>query len=174
MSCELSTVRPSLPWWTKLQVALVSIACDYVRRPNGTINRRLVSLVDLKTGPNSSPVCGVRTADVTVDRTRGLWVRLFLPASNGSSRGAVRPVVVFFHGGGFAFRSAASLEFDAVCRRICSELPVAVVSVNYRLSPEHRFSAQYDDGLDVLYFLESMGGIPCGGLPGISLRRPNI
>ncbi|CAA7396512.1 unnamed protein product [Spirodela intermedia] len=164
MSCKLSTVGPNLPWWTKLQVALVSIGCDSVRRPSGTLNRRLVSLVDLKAGPNPNPVCGVRTADVTIDPARRLWIRLFLPAPDGGARGAALPVLVFFHGGGFAFLSAASLEYDAVCRRICSELPVAVVSVNYRLSPEHRFPAQYDDGVDVLHFLESMVDVPGGGL----------
>ncbi|CAA6660190.1 unnamed protein product [Spirodela intermedia] len=79
-------------------------------------------------------------------------------------RGTALPVVVFFHGGGFAFLSAASLEYDAVCRRFCRKLSVAVVSVNYRLSPEHRFPAQYDDGLDVLHFLESNVDIPGGGL----------
>ncbi|CAA6660191.1 unnamed protein product [Spirodela intermedia] len=162
MSYKRSTVFPSLPCWTKLQVALLSIGCDYVRRPDGTLNRRLVSLVDFKAGPNPNPVCGIRTADVTLDPVRGLWIRLFLPASDGGAGRAALPLVVFFHGGGFAFLSAASQEYDAVCRRICSELPVAVVSVNYRLSPEHRFPAQYDDGVDVLHFLESKDDVPGG------------
>ncbi|CAA7396510.1 unnamed protein product [Spirodela intermedia] len=158
------TAGPSLPWWTKLQIFLLSLASDYVRRPDGTLNRRLLSLVELKTHPNPTPVGGVRTADFTIDPARGLWVRLFLPASDGGAGGTALPVVVFFHGGGFAFLSASSAAYDAVCRRFCRKLSVAVVSVNYRLSPEERFPAQYDDGLDVLHFLESNVDIPGGGL----------
>ncbi|CAA7396511.1 unnamed protein product [Spirodela intermedia] len=164
MISRRSTVGPRLPWKTKLQISLLSLAWDAVCRSNGTLNRRLLSLVELKTGPSRRPVRGVRTTDITIDPARRLWVRLFLPASNGGAGGTALPVVVFFHGGGFAFLSAASLEYDAVCRRFCRKLSVAVVSVNYRLSPEHRFPAQYDDGLDVLHFLESNVDIPGGGL----------
>ena len=73
------------------------------------------------------------------------------------------PVLVYFHGGGFALLSAASAPYDAMCRRFCRELGAVVVSVNYRLAPEHRCPAAYDDGVDVLRYLASTG------LPGISV-----
>lgn len=44
--------------------------------------------------------------------------------------------------------------YDAVCRRFAREVSAVVVSVNYRLAPEHRYPAQYDDGFDVLEFLD--------------------
>jgi acetyl esterase/lipase len=63
-------------------------------------------------------------------------------------------VIVFFHGGGFAFLSAASPAYDAACRRIARYASVAVLSVDYRRAPEHRFPAPYDDGLAALRFLD--------------------
>jgi acetyl esterase len=54
-----------------------------------------------------------------------------------------RPVVVFFHGGGFAICSIAT--HDDMCRRICRRARVVVVSVGYRLAPEHKFPAAPDD-----------------------------
>lgn len=55
-----------------------------------------------------------------------------------------------------------------ICCRFCRKLSVAMVYVNCRLSPDDRYLAQYDDGLDILYFLESRLGWepPLGLLPG--------
>uniref|UniRef100_A0A1D1XN57 Putative carboxylesterase 18 n=1 Tax=Anthurium amnicola TaxID=1678845 RepID=A0A1D1XN57_9ARAE len=154
--------RPQLTWKTRLFVSLVSLIADAVRRPDGTV-RRYLSRFDLTVAPNPEPVRGVRTADVTVDPDRGLWFRLFLPDAAGSGGTSTKlPVVVFFHGGGFAFLSPSSLAYDAACRRICRNTGAAIVSVNYRLSPEHRCPAPYVDGLDVLRFLHT-GARPCGG-----------
>jgi acetyl esterase len=55
------------------------------------------------------------------------------------------PVVVFFHGSGFVL---CSLEtHDGMCRNLCAGAGAVVVSVDYRLAPEHRFPAGPDDCL---------------------------
>lgn len=54
--------------------------------------------------------------------------------------------------------SASSSVYDAVCRRFSLSTPSVVVSVNYRLSPEHRCPSQYDDGFDVLKFIDQNVG----------------
>ncbi|MQL76283.1 hypothetical protein Taro_008675 [Colocasia esculenta] len=158
-----ATTSPALPWRTKITIFFLTLVTDAVRRSDGTINRRLLSFLEISARPNPKPVRGVRTADITIDTARNLWFRLFLPADSSQGDGAGLPVLVFFHGGGFAFLSPASGVYDAVCRRFCRKFPAAVVSVNYRLSPEHRYPAQYDDGLEVLRFLASQpGGGDCG------------
>jgi acetyl esterase len=55
------------------------------------------------------------------------------------------PVLVFFHGGGFVVGSPA--VYDAGCRTVAVEARCVVVSVDYRLAPEHRFPAAADDAL---------------------------
>lgn len=53
------------------------------------------------------------------------------------------PVLVYFHGGGWV---AGSLDtHDGVCRALCARTPCVVVSVDYRLAPEHRFPTAVED-----------------------------
>uniref|UniRef100_A0ACD5YYJ0 Uncharacterized protein n=1 Tax=Avena sativa TaxID=4498 RepID=A0ACD5YYJ0_AVESA len=148
---------PALPWTVRVQLAAFSLA----HRPDGTLRRRYCSLADLRVAAKPRPdSSGVRSADVTVDASRGLWARVFSPSSSPAAEApapAPLPVVVFFHGGGFALFSAASRPYDALCRRLCSGLGAVVVSVEYRLAPEHRFPAAYDDGMDVLRYLDADG-----------------
>ncbi|THU44454.1 hypothetical protein C4D60_Mb02t07540 [Musa balbisiana] len=150
--------RPPLPWTTRISVAVASAVTDAARRSNGTVNRRLLSLLDARSRASAKPHRGVRSADVVVDPVRHIWFRLFAPSDSAAAAGEPFPVIVFFHGGGFAFLSPASRAYDAVCRRICREVRALVVSVNYRLAPEHRYPAPYEDGTDVLRFLDR-GGI---------------
>jgi acetyl esterase len=53
------------------------------------------------------------------------------------------PLLVWFHGGGFVIGSVH--ESDADCRRLTETAGVAVLSVEYRLAPEHRFPSAADD-----------------------------
>ncbi|KAJ7970085.1 Alpha/beta hydrolase-3 [Quillaja saponaria] len=145
------TQRPSLPWKTRLSVSFLSALTDAARRSDGTVNRRLLNFLDRKISANPTPINGVKSSDITVDPTRNLWFRLFIPTTTTSTS---LPVVVFFHGGGFTYLSAASFAYDAVCRRFSRRISAVVVSVNYRLCPEYRYPSQYDDGFDVLKFLD--------------------
>src|SRR5580765_5965504 len=53
------------------------------------------------------------------------------------------PVLVWFHGGGFVIGSMAESDPDA--RRLATSAGIAVVSVDYRLAPEHPFPAGLHD-----------------------------
>jgi acetyl esterase len=53
------------------------------------------------------------------------------------------PVLVFFHGGGFCIGDLDT--HDYVCRYIANCAGCAVISVKYRLAPEHKFPAAVDD-----------------------------
>ena len=77
-------------------------------------------------------------------------VRVHRPRS-----GAVLPVVAYFHGGGWAVGSIDS--FDSVARRLAAASGAAVVSVGYRLAPEHPFPAPVEEGLAVVRALGSDG-----------------
>jgi acetyl esterase len=71
----------------------------------------------------------------------GLAARLYVPSA-APRRG---PLIVYFHGGGWVQGSIAS--HDRACRQLAALSGVRVVSVEYRLAPEHPFPAAADDAL---------------------------
>ncbi|XP_023755672.1 probable carboxylesterase 18 [Lactuca sativa] len=141
----------SLPLRTRIALSAISTFTDAACRKNGTVNRRIITLVDFKSQATSKSTNGVSSHDVVVDETRNLWFRVYVPTEHA---GEDLPVMVFMHGGGFVFLSPDALPYDAVCRRFARKVPVVVVSVNYRLAPEHRYPAQHDDCFDVLKFID--------------------
>ncbi len=80
--------------------------------------------------------------DVTVAGATGeLAARRYVPADVGEAG----PLLVYFHGGGFV---AGSLDtHDQVCRLFCAEGGIRVLSVDYRLAPEHPFPASHEDAI---------------------------
>ena len=70
----------------------------------------------------------------------GIPVRIYTPAS--TVRGTL-PVVVYFHGGTGVFCSIETHE--GLCRILANESGCRVISVGYRLAPEHKFPAAIDD-----------------------------
>ncbi|XP_022102041.1 arylacetamide deacetylase-like [Acanthaster planci] len=73
----------------------------------------------------------------------GVRVRLYQPIRREPGNG---PALVYAHGGAFAVGSAAS--FDLITRRMAETLNCTVVSVDYRLAPEHPFPAAFEDTLN--------------------------
>ena len=55
------------------------------------------------------------------------------------------PLLVYFHGGGWVLGSLDT--HDSTCRHLCRSGGVRVLSVDYRLAPEHRFPTAVDDAL---------------------------
>ena len=60
-------------------------------------------------------------------------------------RGGLAPCLVFFHGGGWVIGDLDS--HDVVCRKLAHEGELIVISVDYRLAPEHKFPAAVDDAI---------------------------
>ncbi|KAF0895153.1 hypothetical protein E2562_006855 [Oryza meyeriana var. granulata] len=147
--------RVVLPWPVRLRLCALEAAIDVTQRRDGSVNRFLFSLFDRRTPADDRPdTIGVSSTDITVDASRGLWARVFTPpVAEHSSSPTPRPVIVYFHGGGFQLFSAATRTYDTLCRTLSGVVGAVVVSVNYRLAPEHRFPAAYDDGEAVLRYL---------------------
>jgi acetyl esterase len=78
-------------------------------------------------------------------------LRVYKPA-----RDASLPWIAYFHGGGWTVGSIDS--FDGVARRLAAASGAAVVSVGYRLAPEHPFPVPIDEGLAVVRRLARDGG----------------
>ncbi|CAD6239731.1 unnamed protein product [Miscanthus lutarioriparius] len=106
-------------------------------------------------------VPGVQWKDAVYDPARGLKVRLYRPAAaataadagDGGNRNKLL-VLVHFHGGGYCIGSYDQLGGGHYLRRrLAADLPALVLSVQYRLAPEHRLPAAIEDGATFLAWL---------------------
>jgi acetyl esterase len=70
--------------------------------------------------------------------------RIYTPTKLRQS-GGLAPCLVFFHGGGWVIGDLDS--HDVVCRKLAHEGELIVISVDYRLAPEHKFPAAVDDAI---------------------------
>jgi len=66
--------------------------------------------------------------------------RVFVPDVRGTP-----PGLLHFHGGGFIYGSTDSFFSDARCAHICAAAECVVITVDYRLAPEHKFPTAFED-----------------------------
>ncbi|PND55421.1 esterase [Mycobacterium sp. ENV421] len=89
--------------------------------------------------PNPDPEPVFQVAEHRVDVVDGsVGVRVYQPASGGPL-----PILVYAHGGGFVFCDLDS--HDGLCRSLANLIPAVVISVDYRLAPEHRWPTAAED-----------------------------
>jgi acetyl esterase len=86
------------------------------------------------------PPIAVAATDLTVSGAEGeLRARQYAPVDAAGSE----PLLVFYHGGGFVVGDIET--HDAVCRLICRDAAVHVLSIDYRRAPEHPAPAAVED-----------------------------
>ena len=92
-----------------------------------------------------------RVEDLEIPMRDGHLVkaRLFAPELKG--QGAPLPTLVYFHGGGFTIGSIQT--HNVLCRELARNGHCAVISVDYRLAPEHRFPVAINDAWDALQWV---------------------
>jgi len=77
--------------------------------------------------------------------------RVYTPQDSGPL-----PVLVFFHGGGWVFGSLDT--HDSLCRSLANGASCIVVSVDYRLAPEHKFPAAAEDAYAATQWIADNAG----------------
>ncbi|KAF7048534.1 hypothetical protein CFC21_057286 [Triticum aestivum] len=97
--------------------------------------------------PSGDPANGVVSKDVVLDASANISARLYIPAAEPGKK---LPVVVYFHGGGFLVQTPASPFYHTYTASLAAAAPAVVVSVDYRLAPEDRLPAAYDDAFAAL------------------------
>lgn len=110
------------------------------------------------TGPTGR---GVRISDAHVRARDGhrVPVRCYAPASDRPL-----PLLVYLHGGGWVWGS--TFMYDPLCSRLAAAVPAVVVSVAYRLAPEHRSPQAVLDCLDVVTALvQDRATVVADGVP---------
>lgn len=106
------------------------------------------------------PITGVQSKDITVNPETGLSARMFLPKTDGA---AVKlPLLIYIHGGGFCICSAFHPFYHRHLNTIATEANAVVLSVDYRLAPEHPLPIAYDDTWEAIKWAaaHSNGGGP--------------
>ncbi|KAL4192971.1 hypothetical protein AMTRI_Chr06g197040 [Amborella trichopoda] len=108
------------------------------------------------------------------DGEGGLY-RGYLPRDLISVSSRKLPIIMQFHGGGFVAGSKDSASNDVFCRRIAKLCDAIVIAVGYRLAPENRYPAAFDDGVKVLHWLAKQANLAeCNkslGNPRAELRK---
>ncbi len=99
--------------------------------------RELRHPVFIKLGGPPQAVAGVENLKIPGPGGE-IPVRIYTPAGEGPF-----PILVFFHGGGWVICNLDT--HDSICRSLANGVGCVVVSVDYRLAPEHKFPAAAED-----------------------------
>ncbi|MCO5549381.1 hypothetical protein L7F22_002852 [Adiantum nelumboides] len=169
-----------VPLSTWVLISNFKLSYNLLRRPDGTFNRHLAEFLDRKVTANRVPVDGIVTMDVLIERTTGIWGRVFWeweqdiglrldplqipevePMVQRRDVQQPKPLVIYFHGGSFAHSSANSAIYDAMCRRFAKTCGVVILSVNFRRAPENRYPCAYEDGVASLRWAQGLHGLAC-------------
>ena len=148
-------------WMTRRQasVATRSEADVIAMQRRGMPESRVTDLIFGKTPP------GVAVTNRSVPGPDGdIPVRVYRPVRSAAGP---RPLVVYYHGGGFVF---GYLRMgDWLCGQVASRVGAVVVSVDYRLAPVHRFPAAVEDSYAALSWAaaNSAGEVGAGGPVGV-------
>ena len=95
----------------------------------------------------------VSAQDHAMPARDGQQIRVRLYRPRHPVDGELFPALLFFHGGGFTIGSIET--HDRVCRQLSVLAGCAVLSVNYRLAPEHKFPVAANDAWDALQWLHA-------------------
>jgi acetyl esterase len=111
---------------------------------------RFEALAEARRQMATEPVDQVR--DMLVPGPAGeIPVRVYSPKAQSPL-----PALIYFHGGGWVLGDLES--HDHVCRAIANSVPCAVISVDYRLAPEHKFPAAVDDSYAATHWIANHAG----------------
>lgn len=95
-------------------------------------------------------LAGVEDLHIPARDGHALPARLYAPSTD-----AGLPVLMYLHGGGFTIGNLAT--HDILCRELARLAGCMVVSLDYRLAPEHRFPTAHNDAWDALQWLARQG-----------------
>lgn len=96
-----------------------------------------------------APEINLVSEDVIIDKCTNIWGRLYVPKGKTNL-----PLIVYFHGGGFCVGSAAWSCYHHFLAQLSARADCMILSVNYRLAPEHPLPIAYEDGFKALLWIK--------------------
>lgn len=106
----------------------------------------------------------VVSKDVTLNEHNKTWMRIFRPTKLPSNDKSVAklPIIIFLHAGGWIDLSVSNVFCHESCNKMSHEIPAIVIGVEFRLAPEHRLPAQYDDAVETINWIRNQASDPNG------------
>ncbi|KAF5203026.1 Carboxylesterase [Thalictrum thalictroides] len=102
---------------------------------------------------NSVPNQPIFTQDIPLNATLKTWLRIYKPIN--PTPVTKLPLILYFHGSGFVIGTLSITWFHDLCTSMAFQLPAVVVSVGYRLAPESRLPAAYEDAMDAINWVRN-------------------
>ncbi|XP_022865895.1 2-hydroxyisoflavanone dehydratase-like [Olea europaea var. sylvestris] len=97
------------------------------------------------------PITGVASKDIVISPE--VKARLYLPKLTDPNQKL--PVLIYYHGGGFVIESPYCLFFHRLTNILSAEAKALIISVQYRLAPEHLLPIAYEDSWTALQWVTS-------------------
>ncbi|XP_031263652.1 probable carboxylesterase 120 [Pistacia vera] len=146
MADETTSSSPTIDPYEYLQ---------FFPNPDGTATRKRNALLSKTiSDPDHDP--RVLFKDVPINASNKTWARIFLPRQVLDSSSTTKlPLIVYYPGGGFIIGSLDDSIFHDFCSNVALEYPAVVVSAQYRLAPEHRLPAAYNDSMEALHWIKT-------------------
>ena len=94
----------------------------------------------------------VISKDITIIPETGVTARLYSPNNSTSEK---LPLIVYFHGGAYCISSSSDPVYHNSLNKLVAEANIIVISVNYRIAPEHPLPAAYDDSWEAVQWIAS-------------------
>jgi acetyl esterase len=132
----------------QVQAAGLPDLADLPPEPCRGLYRQILAAADM-------PPADVDVAAHSTEGTNPVALRVYTPRTEASRKGP-QAVIVYYHGGGYVLGDLDG--YDNVCRQLCSDSDAVVVSVDYRLAPEHPFPAAIDDAWQALRWVAAHAG----------------
>ncbi|RTQ36604.1 alpha/beta hydrolase [Variovorax gossypii] len=152
----LAAVAPGTPSGTRLTPKMASVVERMARAGHPPLDRQTPdeAKASYEKGAGVLEVPKpelARIEDLTIAARDGyaMPVRLYAPSS------AVLPVLIYFHGGGFTVGNIRT--HDTLCRVLSAKSGCAVMSIDYRLAPAHKFPTASNDAWDAFQFIAKQG-----------------
>lgn len=103
------------------------------------------------------PTVEVEAATISAPDGNAIPVRIYTPQAMDETA----PLILYLHGGGWVTGDLDS--YDSACRALATMSAMRLVSVGYRLAPEHPFPAAFDDALAVAQGIAAAQGMVLAG-----------
>lgn len=137
-----------------LKLAKLSNKQFYNIKLSPRVNRKLFDLDSRMVRGRRQPVFKITNSAIP----SGIKIRIYKPSDKPKL-----PIIVFYHGGGWIVGNINTHDF--VCRNLAVRSSAIVISVDYRLAPEHKFPAAVNDAYEALLWA-SKNALSIGGDPG--------